>query len=708
MAEVVSVVQEIVVNAETAPVDALTTSFKNETKAIEQAQVKIQGLEKLLIQTSAADVRRRTTINQLIERQKQLIVNVTAEVGKQVSANKQLSNSVVDINGKLQNLRFATSQLAREAPAFAYNFQTGLLALSNNIPIFLDQLRAVRQAGATTREAFVAVGASFLSITSVLSLAIPLIIQFAGSLSNSAEAAKDARTEYDKFIDSLGQTVNTSIQNTDTQIEKLRVLREVITANNKASKGAFEQLKKDYPQILKNIKDENDLRANPQVFAEIEKQVKAKERSNAASQAAVATSEQERVAQKQIEELQKQLNARLKEEEEIRKRVGSLRTRGGVADKDNPLNKLLLQAEARTNLVRALLDSTQQFSDNLTKTREKLQADAVKQSLAASDILFVEEEKKEKKKEKKKRERQKREQKFIEKLDEFRDISTDITQPENLPQAVDTSAVDKAFDDANKKRDKEEKDRIKARKEAEDAAVQGVYTLIDAYRDLKDAQLAAFDREISYRQSALQRFQLLAEQGNAELLQQELNRIDELQQHREQAAREQLQLNALLQASNQAVAVSEAIGAVVAAAAEGDPYTIALRIAAAVAALVGGIATIRSAFAFKDGVVDFQGKGTGTSDSNVVRISHGESVITASATKQYAPILEAMNAGIFTPKMFAQPMPVKQEQIDLRDRMDTLIDLNKRDRVNIRTNFNGNGVAQYIEREKFRTKNRYK
>ena len=50
--------------------------------------------------------------------------------------------------------------------------------------------------------------------------------------------------------------------------------------------------------------------------------------------------------------------------------------------------------------------------------------------------------------------------------------------------------------------------------------------------------------------------------------------------------------------------------------------------------------------AFADGVEDFQGKGTGTSDSNLIAFSHGESVVTAKATKQYSGLVTAMNKGL--------------------------------------------------------------
>ena len=50
--------------------------------------------------------------------------------------------------------------------------------------------------------------------------------------------------------------------------------------------------------------------------------------------------------------------------------------------------------------------------------------------------------------------------------------------------------------------------------------------------------------------------------------------------------------------------------------------------------------------AFAEGVEDFQGKGTGTSDSNLIAFSHGESVVTAKATKQYSGLVTAMNKGL--------------------------------------------------------------
>ena len=73
------------------------------------------------------------------------------------------------------------------------------------------------------------------------------------------------------------------------------------------------------------------------------------------------------------------------------------------------------------------------------------------------------------------------------------------------------------------------------------------------------------------------------------------------------------------------------------------------------AGIVAAMGAIRAAFvaakplpAFKDGVIGFNGKGTGTSDSNTVKISNKESVITALGTANAPVTLDAINRGLLT------------------------------------------------------------
>lgn len=106
-------------------------------------------------------------------------------------------------------------------------------------------------------------------------------------------------------------------------------------------------------------------------------------------------------------------------------------------------------------------------------------------------------------------------------------------------------------------------------------------------------------------------------------------------------------------AIKQGVAIAEAV----ASSAAGDPYTYALRVAAAIASTVSAMATaiesINSAKLAR-GTSYVQGPGTETSDSVPAMLSKGEGVVNAKANKMFPGVVGAMNdasVGIWSPMM---------------------------------------------------------
>jgi hypothetical protein len=73
-----------------------------------------------------------------------------------------------------------------------------------------------------------------------------------------------------------------------------------------------------------------------------------------------------------------------------------------------------------------------------------------------------------------------------------------------------------------------------------------------------------------------------------------------------------------------------------------NPYLIAL--AAALGIAQAAAVSAKKIPKFKKGVIDFKGEGTETSDSNIVAISKGESVIKAASTKKAKNLLSAINS----------------------------------------------------------------
>jgi|GEM_PF-2565136 len=287
-------------------------------------------------------------------------------------------------------------------------------------------------------------------------------------------------------------------------------------------------------------------------------------------------------------------------------------------------------------------------------------------------------------------------------------------------------------------KERERLDAEEKQKQADALAAKKAHTqqMIDDYRNFAneaikainavyEAQLKALDKEVELRKERVSKAEELAEHGNTEILRMEKEQLEKAQAEREKKAKQQLQLNALIQASNQAVALSEAIGAIVAAAAEGDPYTIALRVAAAVAALVAGIASLTGAFnnANAYAVVDFKGKGGPRDDANWVRISSGESVITAEGTRNNRHLLEAINSGAklqfmnpalaYTTPAFASPEYSINQYASLYDlktvetKLDGVITAIEDNRLKQNIYFNEHGVGIMTERAVRKNKQRW-
>lgn len=248
-----------------------------------------------------------------------------------------------------------------------------------------------------------------------------------------------------------------------------------------------------------------------------------------------------------------------------------------------------------------------------------------------------------------------------------------------------------------------------------DEAAQGYQylaaTAASALDEIYQKQIEGIERQIAATQERISVAVELAKLGNAQILQEEQNRLDELQKKREEVAEKQLRTNALLRASSSAIALAQAVQTVTNAGATGDPYTTAARIAAAVAALAAGISFATSITeAFAEGVVDYNGKGTGTSDSNLVRISRGESVITADATQRFKPILEAMNNGTFNPYT-AMPMQQGNSKVEMKvleGKMNELIEAYHSTGTTVKTRVDESGVHQIIERQRRLNQSRFR
>lgn len=714
MAEVLDIIQRINYEADTTAIEVINDEFGEQLGLIDKSQAKIEKYSKLLSQLSSDQQRQANIYTGLIEREQRQVDKLTTSIGQQIGANKKLSNTLVDVSGKMKNLQFAGSQLIREAPAFAFSLQTGLIGISNNIPILIDQLNAAKAAGASTTQIFKSLGASVFGLTGLISVAIPLLINFGSSLFGAGEDAKKATEEYDKFIDSLGQTSQNAIDNTIKQIDKLSILRNIINDNTKVSGLAFQQLKKEYPVLLKNIANENQLRANPQVLQEIEKQIAAKERSNALNeQAGKIVKEQKQANADLILLLNEQAAAQRRLEVE---RQRMLRGEEFIPTAEADLLRAQQKVEDKRNLIR-----------NLAADRQLRQTEAANQAVIAKDIIFQDiiteqdrkaQQEREKNLEKHAREMERIVKRMVKSLgDATGAVGERINNKfENFAPFLfpDTTIPDPDFEqlatlepEIAKRKKLAEESNQKLRDSTLNSAKLTRDILIQFADDVFTHQADLLDREIALRQRNLDIGIELLKRGNTEVLRQEQERLDEAQKKRDEVGAKQIALNAALQASSIALTTVQTLQAIANSAATGDPYTAALRIGATIAAITAGFASMIAlgkslAGGFSEG--GYTGDGGKYEPKGVVH--GGEYVINKEQTSKHRGLLESINKGQYTGLVAAYGQTGKvAEQVD---RTDELIDAISRNEVRNDIRIDDSGIYAITQRFTRKQRSRFR
>ena len=186
---------------------------------------------------------------------------------------------------------------------------------------------------------------------------------------------------------------------------------------------------------------------------------------------------------------------------------------------------------------------------------------------------------------------------------------------------------------------------------------------IDATNQIINLKIKEIDQQSSLQQKRVDEAKNIADRGNAEQLEMEQKRLDDLNKKREQYVRQQQALAVLELVANTAVAVSKAASQTGVAAGVG--------IAAALLALVAGLASARaiaSQAAFYEG--GYTGDGNPREESNTIggrRANRnytwhkGEFVMDHKKTRKYRDIFEDVHAG----KIDLREWQEKANQYDL-------------------------------------------
>lgn len=208
---------------------------------------------------AAVDLSNRyIVLNDRLKQSDAALGNFQRNVGNYKSGFSGLSNSV--------------NQITREFPAFTNSVQTGFLAISNNLPIFFDQLKAtktelaaMRAEGQKVPSLFQALTSSIFSWGTALSLGVTLLTVFGGDIVKFVGSAFKGKQAIDEIAERqklYNEVLKDANQQAGKQLVDARLLYEAAVNTNLSMKERLEAvtaLKKEFPEYFKQISTEKIL-----------------------------------------------------------------------------------------------------------------------------------------------------------------------------------------------------------------------------------------------------------------------------------------------------------------------------------------------------------------------------------------------------------------------------------------------------------------
>jgi hypothetical protein len=196
--------------------------------------------------------------------------------------------NVGNYSGKFNGLGNSVNQLTREMPAFANSMQTGFMAISNNLPIFFDEitkakngLKEMQAEGQKTPSLFQTIASSIFTWGTALSIGVTLLTVFGKEIVNliaglfkADEAFKisaEKQSEYNKeFLDRANERIDAML--------KIKQLTGELSQNDvdkfnatRTLRGREQKAIQDHYAILEQIRIKYKLTGNEFVGGVAEK-----------------------------------------------------------------------------------------------------------------------------------------------------------------------------------------------------------------------------------------------------------------------------------------------------------------------------------------------------------------------------------------------------------------------------------------------------
>ena len=379
---------------------------------LKEQQREAQNIAKLTAKLNNSEAGSYNALSAQYSLNKIQLNKLSQEYRENTAAGKKLVKETEEIYAKMKQLQEATGkytlnvgnyksawdglgvsaqQLVRELPSLAVSANTFFLAISNNIPMLVDEINKVKAANAAaaakgeqTVPVWKQVTKAFLSWNTVISLGITLLTVFGGDIidwiSKMVQGEKQA-DHMKEAMDGVNQAMLDGTKNAQQEIVRLNLLYNATqdtTRSMRERKAAVDALQKEFPAYFKNMSDEKILTGEAAgAYNELAAAIIRSARARAAQDKMVENQRKildlEEEQEKNQVELNKATNDYNAAVEMQTKNTERARKSGSYnAAETNFLSASIGEASDRMTEYADKIDDAQQQIDSLTKANNRL------------------------------------------------------------------------------------------------------------------------------------------------------------------------------------------------------------------------------------------------------------------------------------------------------------------------------------------------
>ncbi|MGJ1205684.1 hypothetical protein [Sphingobacterium lactis] len=221
--------------------------------SLQEARIKLAQMNAEIVKAGGAMDGSNKELDEMIAKQKELYAAVTAMENKMGNYTRNVGNYASGWNG----MSNAINQITREMPAFTVSVQTGLLGLSNNLPILFDEIskattanKALTAEGKKGVPVWKQLAGSIFSLQTLLSVGVTLLTIHGDKMWEWIKTAT-------KGTNALEELKKATKEVNDTRLEGSKSAQSEITSLNSLVRAATNQ-NLSYGERLKAVKKLQD------------------------------------------------------------------------------------------------------------------------------------------------------------------------------------------------------------------------------------------------------------------------------------------------------------------------------------------------------------------------------------------------------------------------------------------------------------------